>query len=388
MKKLQAFKFRLKTNSTVGVKLASIAGSNRFVWNKALAMQKEHLEKKEYTQNYAALCKSLLDIKRDEETSWLNESPSQTLQQTLKNLDRALKDAFSKKSPKKFPQFKKKGQHDSFRYPQGIKIKDNKIFLPKIGWVSFFKSREIEGTIKNATVSKKGDHWFVSVQTEMLVPKPVHPAKSSIGVDLGVKKFATLSDGKIYQSKNSFKSQQARLAMLQQRLAKKKKGSNNFKSLKKRINKLHTKIGNIRQDYLHKVSTDISKNHALVVLEDLKVANMSKSASGTLEKPGKMVAAKSGLNRSILDQGWHSFKSMLSYKQERLGGELLLVDPKYTSQKCSSCGHTEKDNRISQASFVCLKCEHKENADINAAKNVLAAGHAVLSLSPEVALAA
>ena len=126
----------------------------------------------------------------------------------------------------------------------------------------------------------------------------------------------------------------------------------------------------------------------MVVLEDLKVANMSKSASGTIKDPGKMVAAKSGLNRSILDQGWHAFKSMLSYKLEQLGGDLLLVDPRYTSQKCSKCCYTDKENRLSQAQFACMRCGHKENADINAAKNVLAAGHAVLSLNPEVALAA
>ena len=310
------------------------------------------------------------------------------MQQSLKNLERALKDAFNKKSPKKFPQFKKKGQRDSFRYPQGIKVNENRIFLPKVGWVGFFKSRDIEGTIKNATVSKRGEHWFVSIQTEIEAEKPVHPSKTAIGVDLGVKQFATLSDGRVYEAKNSFKKRQTRLAKLQQGLSKKKKGSSNFKKLKKRINKLHTKIANIRQDYLHQVSTHISKNHALVVLEDLKVANMSKSASGTLEHPGKMVAAKSGLNRSILDQGWHSFKSMLGYKLDRFGGELLLVDPRYTSQKCSSCGHTEKNNRLSQARFACVECGFRENADINAAKNVLAAGHAVLSLNPEAALAA
>lgn len=388
MKIMRAFKFRLKTNTSIAAKLASIAGSNRFIWNWALANQKQRLEKKEYTQNYASLCASLLVIKHDEATVWLNDCPSQTLQQSLKNLDRALKDAFNKKSPKKFPQFKKKGQHDSFRYPQGIKVLGNRVFLPKIGWVSFFKSREIMGTIKNATVSKKGEHWFVSIQTEIEAAKPVHPSKTIVGVDLGVKKFATLSDGRVYEAKNSFKQRQERLAKLQQRLSKKKKGSSNFKKLKKRINKLHTKISNIRQDYLHQVSTNISKNHALVVLEDLKVANMSKSASGTLEEPGKMVAAKSGLNRSILDQGWHSFKNMLSYKLDHIGGELLLVDPRYTSQKCSNCGHTDKENRMSQAQFACMRCGHKENADINAAKNILAAGHAVLSLNPEVALAA
>jgi putative transposase len=171
-------------------------------------------------------------------------------------------------------------------------------------------------------------------------------------------------------------------------LAKKKRGSNNFKKLKRRITRLHTKISNIRNDYLHQVSADISKSHALVVLEDLKVANMSKSASGTIENPGRKVAAKSGLNRSILDQGWYSFKSYLSYKLERLGGELLLVDPRYTSQECSSCHHIAEGNRKSQAEFECLRCGYKENADVNAAKNVLAAGHAVLSLHPKAALAA
>ncbi len=386
MKILKAFKFRLKTNSATSVQLASIAGSNRFVWNKALAYQKERLENKEYTLSYYKMAPLLLEWKK--EHTFLGDCPSQSLQQTLMAQDRAIKDAFNKKSPKKFPQFKKKGQHDSFRYPQGIKVSDNRVFLPKIGWVGFFKSRDILGTIKNATVSKKGEHWFVSIQTELEAEKPVHGATSAIGVDLGVKKFATLSDGRVYDAKNSFKKRQARLAKLQQRLSKKKKGSSNFKKLKKRINKLHLKVANIRQDYLHQVSTDISKNHALVVLEDLKIANMSKSASGTLDEPGKMVAAKSGLNRSILDQGWHSFKSMLSYKLDHLGGELLLVDPRYTSQKCSSCGHTEKDNRLSQSQFACMRCGFRENADINAAKNVLAAGHAVLSLQPEVALAA
>jgi len=383
----QAFKFRLKTNSTMGAKLASIAGSNRYVWNWALANQKERLENKLYTENYATLCKNLCILKSKEEAVWLNDCPSQSLQQTLKNLDKALRDAFNKKSPKKFPQFKKKGQHDSFRYPQGIKLLGNKVFLPKIGWIGFYKSREIVGDIKNTTISKTGKHWYVSFQTEYETTKPIHNSKTAIGVDLGVKKFACLSDGKIYPAKNSFKQKQKSLANLQRALSKKRQNSNNFKKLKQRINKLHTKIANIRSDYLHKVSTDISKNHALVVLENLKVSNMSKSAKGSIEEPGKNVSAKSGLNRSILDQGWHGFKSMLSYKVEKYGGELVLVDPKYTSQKCHVCGHTAQNNRLSQSDFVCQNCGHSENADMNAAINILAAGHAVLSLNPNTAQA-
>ena len=226
MKMLKAFKFRLKTNSTTSVKLASTAGSNRFVWNKALALQKERLEKKEYTLSYYKIAPLLLEWKKEFE--FLSDCPSQSLQQTLMAQDRALKDAFNKKSPKKFPQFKKKGRHDSFRYPQGVKVNGNRVFLPKVGLVPFFKSRDIVGIIKNATVSKKGEHWFVSIQTEIDIEKPVHTSKSAIGVDLGVKKFATLSDGRVYEAKNSFRQRQGRLAKLQQRLAKKKKGSSNF----------------------------------------------------------------------------------------------------------------------------------------------------------------
>ncbi|MDF1796743.1 MAG: transposase [Coxiellaceae bacterium] len=126
-------------------------------------------------------------------------------------------------------------------------------------------------------------------------------------------------------------------------------------------------------------SPTASKNHALVVLEALKITNMSHSAKGSLENPGKQVKAKSGLNKSILDQGWGEFKRQLRYKLEWLGGQLLEVDPKYTSQRCHRCGDTRKSNRLSQDRFVCQGCQHEAHADINAAKNILAAGHAVLA---------
>ncbi|GAI24810.1 unnamed protein product, partial [marine sediment metagenome] len=135
----------------------------------------------------------------------------------------------------------------------------------------------------------------------------------------------------------------------------------------------------VRKDFLHKMTNKISKNHAVVVMEDLKVSNMSKSARGTKENPGRNVKAKSGLNRSILDQGWFEFRRQLEYKLKWRGGHLELVDPKHTSQKCCRCGHTESENRTIQAKFECKNCGHWENADINAAKNILAAGLAVFA---------
>lgn len=200
-----------------------------------------------------------------------------------------------------------------------------------------------------------------------------------VGIDVGVQKFATLSNGQIYQPVNSFQTLSQKLARAQRNMARKIRGSKNHRKQKQRVSAIHTNIGNVRSDYLHKVSTSISKNHAMAVIEDLKIANMSKSAKGTINDPGRNVAAKSGLNRSILDQGWHSFRNLLQYKFNWSGGELMVVDPKYTSQQCSRCCYTAKENRLNQSQFVCVACGFAENADLNAAQNILAAGHAVLA---------
>ena len=134
------------------------------------------------------------------------------------------------------------------------------------------------------------------------------------------------------------------------------------------------KIANCRYDYLHKVSSEISQNHAVIVLEDLQVSQMSKSARGTLEQPGRRVAQKSGLNKSILDQGWGMFRTMLAYKQTELGGQVILIPPQYTSQTCAECGYVDKANRPTQERFSCVHCNHTENADVNAARNIPAVG--------------
>ena len=376
MKIRKAFKFRIKPNSNHEQQLSMFAGCSRFVWNRALALVKYNLDQKLGYLNYYNLADELTLWKQTKETSFLQEPSSQPLQQTLKDLDRACKDAFKK--DKGFPKFKKKGVSDSFRYPKDIKVEGSKVYLPKIGWVKFVKSRDIEGKIKNTTVSKKTGKWYVSFQTEYEIDNPVHPSKSQVGIDVGISKFATLSDGKIYRP-ISFKKYADKLAKHQRKLARKKKFSNNWKKQKAKITKIHCKIADIRKDMQHKISTEISKNHAMVIVEDLKIANMSKSAKGTIENHGKNVKQKSGLNRSILDQGWHEFIRQLEYKQLWNGGNLIKIDPKHTSQKCSKCGHITKENRKSQSNFKCVSCGHKSNADLNASINILAAGQAVLA---------
>ena len=314
----------------------------------------------------------------EKKNPFLKKCHSQVLQQSLKDLELAYINFFEKRS--NFPKYKKKFQHDSIRFPQGVELDEVKqqIRLPKIGWMGYRKSRDIIGTIKNVTVSRRGEKWDVSIQTEYEVVSSA-PNPSEIGIDMGVKRFVTMSNGDFVEPLNAFKQEQEKLAKLQRKLARQKKGSRNSRKTKRKIARLHRYIADSRRDFLHKTSTKIAKNHSIVYVEDLKVSNMSASAGGTKESPGKNVKQKSGLNRSILDQGWYSFFQMLSYKLERGGGKLIKVDPKNTSRTCPRCGLVSAENRKSQATFACIGCGYRSNADEVGAINVLRAGRAQLA---------
>lgn len=355
------------------------AGACRFVFNRALALQNENHEAGNKYIPYGKMASWLVEWKNATETQWLKDSPSHPLQQSLKDLERAYKNFFRKRAA--FPRFKKRGQNDAFRYPQGVKLdqENSRIFLPKLGWMRYRNSRQVTGVVKNVTVSQSCGKWYISIQTESEVSTPVHPSASMVGLDAGVAKLATLSDGTVFEPVNSFQKNQKTLARLQRQLSRKVKFSNNWQKQKRKIQRLHSRIANIRRDYLHKVTTAVSKNHAMIVIEDLKVSNMSKSAAGTVSQPGRNVRAKSGLNRSILDQGWYEMRRQLEYKQLWRGGQVLAVPPAYTSQRCACCGHTAKENRLSQSKFRCQVCGYTANADVNGARNILAAGHAVLA---------
>lgn len=355
------------------------AGACRFVFNRALARQNENHEAGNKYIPYGKMASWLVEWKNATETQWLKDAPSQLLQQSLKDLERAYKNFFQNRAA--FPRFKKRGQNDVFRYPQGVKLdqENSRIFLPKLGWMRYRNSRQVTGVVKNVTVSQSCGKWYISIQTESEVSTPVHPSASMVGLDAGVAKLATLSDGTVFEPVNSFQKNQKKLARLQRQLSRKVKFSNNWQKQKRKIQRLHSCIANIRRDYLHKVRTTVSKNHAMIVIEDLKVSNMSKSAAGTVSQPGRNVRAKSGLNRSILDQGWYEMRRQLEYKQLWRGGQVLAVPPAYTSQRCACCGHTAKENRLSQSKFRCQVCGYTANADVNGARNILAAGHAVLA---------
>ncbi|PWW46766.1 RNA-guided endonuclease InsQ/TnpB family protein [Melaminivora alkalimesophila] len=389
MQRLQAFKYELRPDGQQERQMRRFAGSCRFVFNKALALHKERYERGQKKLGYAGLCKLLTEWRGSMETAWLADAPVHPLQQTLKDLERAYSNFFAKRAA--FPRFKKKGQRDSFRYPDAKQIKldqaSSRIFLPKLGWLRLRLSRPVLGSLCNATVSLSSGKWFVSIQTEREVEPPIPQASSAVGIDVGVARFATFSDGSYLEPLASFKKHEARLRRYQRAMSRKTKFSSNWKKSKAKVQRIHTRIGNARRDYLHKATTAISQNHAMVVIEDLQVRNMSKSAKGSAEQPGNNVRAKSGLNKAILDQGWFEFRRQLEYKLAWKGGMLIAVPPHNTSRTCPECGCVSADNRRAQAVFRCVECGREGHADHIGAINILARGHRVAACGEDVSRA-
>jgi putative transposase len=377
----QAYNFELMPNGKQKHDMCCFAGCRRFVFNRGLAMQKEHYQNGKKFIYYEEMAKDLTLWRHDPETSWLLDAPCHPLQHALKDLKSAFKNFFEGRA--EYPVFKKKGINESFRYPDKVQIKldeaNSRICLPKLGWIRYRNSRKVLGEVRNVTVKSRAGKWFIAIQTERDVKQPVPTATKAAGIDLGITRFATLSDASFIEPLNSFKNLEDRLAHYQREMARKIKFSKNWIKAKAKVQKVHHDIANARKEFLHKNSTTISKNHAFVSMENLQVKNMSKSSKGNSEVHGRMVKQKSGLNRRILDQGWGEFRRQIEYKLSWNGGIFVAVPPHYTSQKCPKCGHTSKENRLTQAKFLCVSCTYEENADVVGAMNILAAGHAVLA---------
>ncbi|HEY7495616.1 MAG TPA: transposase [Candidatus Tectomicrobia bacterium] len=350
-------KYRLKTTRAAGAKFVRFAGACRFVWNKILPINVHRYWAGVPRLSYAEACQLLAWWKQSEEYGWLRAVHSQVLQQCLRDLERAYANCVAGRTAP--PRYRKKFLADSFRYPQGVKLNGRLVYLPMIGWVEFWHSRPIEGTIKNVTVSRQGKHWFVAFQVEQELPAPVHPSAtasaegasgalpstdSAVGIDLGIATFAAFSDGTLHPPLNAYRRVAKKKARMQHKLAGMVQYSQNWQKQQRRIAQLDIRIANCRHDFLHTLSTETSKNHTVICLEDLQVKYMSRSARGTVAEPGRQVAQKAGLNKAILDQGWGTFRRMLEYKQAWRGGELLAVPPRYTSQKCPRCHHVSSLN--------------------------------------------
>jgi putative transposase len=379
MQRMQSFKFALVPSGQQQRDMDCLGGACRFVFNRALALQQQRHEQGQKKLGYAELCRLLTGWRHSVETPWLSDAPIHPLQQALKDLERAYVNFFAGRA--RAPRFKKKGRHDSLRYPDPKQIRldqgNSRIFLPKLGWLRYRNSREVLSAVRNVTVSRRCGGWFMSVQTEREV-EPSTPTGGAVGIDMGVARFATLSDGTFLAPLNSFRRHEAALHRAQQALSRKTRHSSNWRKARARVQKIHARIANVRRDFLHKASTAISKNHAVVCIEDLQVGNMSASAAGTAEHPGKNVRAKSGLNKAILDQGWFEFRCQLEYKLQWQSGRVIAIAAQYTSQTCPACGYVDAGNRKEQAHFACLACKYEENADVVSAINILSRGMHVL----------
>lgn len=376
---LKAYRFKLRCKPQQEAKLRRFSGGLRWVWNRALAEQKARHARGEKYEGFAGMCKWLTAWRNGAVTAWLAQGPIHPQQQVLRRLDEAYKRFFKKSGG--FPRFCARGQEPGVRFPDPKQFEldqaGGRIKIPKLGWLRMRQSQPVDGILKNISIRREGASWTASIQVEVAGVAPAAGLQPSIGIDLGVANFLATSTGELRAPLAALTVQQRRLKRYQRAVSRKVKGSCNRKKAITRLGNLHRRIARQRSDWLHKLSTDLADRAPVIVIEDLKVKNMSASARGTIDAPGKNVAQKAGLNRSIMDASWGEFARQLEYKLNWRGGELLRINPAYTSQKCSCCGFTDSKNRRTQDAFACMDCGHAEHADVNAAKNILAAGHAV-----------
>ena len=380
MKFNKAYKFRLyPTKKQIGY-IEGCFNACRYVYNVSLDCEKQ-LYELGATSNLSAfgLVYHLKYYKIKDE--WLNKYDSMALEFEMHNLSDSYKKFFKGAG---FPKFKRKyDRKQSFRTRQNIEVLENAIKIPKLKEpIETVIHREIEGKPKQMTIFRENDKYYVSIMVEIEKEIPnVNIINKEVGIDTGIIAFATFSDGRKIDNPKFLKQSSEYMKTLQQKLAKAKKGSNNHKKLKKKISNLHEKIKNKRNLFLHEESRKIVNEFDRIFVENLNVKGMSATSRGTIEKPGKMVKQKSGLNRNILDTAPASFVSMLEYKTKFDGKEIGKVNKFYASSKiCSCCDHKKDDLTLADRIWTCEKCGTEHDRDVNAAKNILVEGRRSLTL--------
>lgn len=373
---LKVVKVRLYPNKQQKLLINKTFGSCRYVYNMLLAAKIKAYECGDSVSAYE-LKKRLVPMKKAEGGAFLKEVDSTALQNSVLKIDVAYRNFFrrvKKGGAVGFPRFKSK--HNPYQSYQcsSASVGEKHLYLPKIGNIKAkFHRGKVIGKIKTVTVSCEANQYFASINYENGKEQVLDSNNGkSIGIDVGVAVFAYTSEDEAInpQKEHRLEKDITKMIKAQKSLSRKKKGSNNRLKAKQKLAKKHLKIKNKRNDFLHKISHRLSENQTIIV-EDLKIKNMSKKAKGSVENPNIRASAKSGLNRSILQQSWGKFFELLEYKLERNGGELIKVNPKFTSQECSECGHISKENRLNQAEFICTSCSMKKNADYNASIVIL-----------------
>ena len=356
---LKAYKYRLYPNNEQRIYLAKTFGCTRFVYNRMLADRI-----KSYEENKDLDIKSIkypTPAQYKKEFLWLKEVDSLALANAQMNLDKAYKNFFRDKSVG-FPKFKKKSNTSNYttnNQNNTVYIENNHIKVPKLkSMIKLEQHREFVGIIKSCTMSKvpSGKYYIsILVDTENI---QLSKTDKKIGVDLGIKEFAITSDGEIFSNPKHLKKSEKRLAKLQKDLSRKQKGSNNRRKARIKVAKIHEKIANQRNDFLHKVSTQLINENQVIVIEDLKVSNMIKNHK---------------LAKSIADVSWSEFRRMLEYKAEWYSREIIIAPSNYaSSQLCSNCGNKSSQTKdLSCRTYICPVCGMIMDRDINASKNLL-----------------
>ncbi|MGP3957897.1 RNA-guided endonuclease InsQ/TnpB family protein [Nonomuraea sp. 3N208] len=371
-----------------------IGGACRAAWNTALEQRRAYRRRGGFI-GYHEQARQLVEAKGEPGLEWLAEVPGHCLQQTLIDLDQACAQHGTFKVRWK----SKRRTRPSFRFPEGGKIAVERLNrrwararLPKLGWVRFRWTRPLGGPVKNATVLQEGWRWYISFLVDDGVQTPARHANpdSGIGVDRGVAKILTTSQGRFHHKVFATGREVEHAAKLQRDLARTTKGSNRRTRAARRVGAFAAKIRRRRADFAAKTAHVLTRDHDLIVFEALKTKNMTKAVAPRPDpdRPGAFLpngaAAKSGLNRAILDKGWHRIELAVRSKARYTGTFVITVNPANTSITCHECKNVDAKSRKSQAAFVCTMCGHRDHADVNAAKNILTAGRAELATAGPV----
>jgi len=362
--------------------LAKHFGCVRWVFNHFLNERKEQYLLGGKSDNYYKQAATLTQLKKGEETEWLKEVNSQTLQYSLRCLDTAYLNFFRAKA--KFPRFKSRRDKNSFTIPQFVTVEDCTLHIPKFKeGIKINLHRPLEGEIKHCTISKNTTgKYFVSILCEVEY-EPFTKTGNECGIDLGLKHLVITSDGEKFKNNKYTKKYEKQLRLAQKHLAHKDKGSNRYENQRLKVALLHEKIANSRMDNLQKVSTELIKEYDLIALEDLNVKGMNAKCKPKQDETGRYLpngqAAKSGLNRSISDASWGNFVRILTYKAEWNDKEIIRIGRFFPSSKLCSCGWINQNLKLSDRIWTCSYCGTTHDRDILAANNILKEGKRIKS---------